>query len=126
MGRQHVFVVNGSPDFLNLMRELLQEERYNVTTTNYVPLTFYQVAVLHPSVLVVDLTIGARAGWNLLAALRDGALTRGIPVIVVSTDPRLLARAQREQVPGDTRRYLVKPFDLDDLLTTIRELIGVA
>ncbi len=125
-GRQHVFVVNGSPDFLNLMRELLQEEHYNVTTTNYVPQTFDQVAVLHPSLLVVDLEIGVRAGWDLLAALRDGALTRGIPVIVVSTDHRLLERAEREQVPGNTRRYVVKPFDLEVLLTTIRELIGVA
>ncbi len=126
MGRQHVFVVNGSPDFLNLMRELLQDERYNVTTTNFVPQTFDQVAALQPSVLVVDLEIGIRAGWDLLAALRDGALTRGIPVIVVSTDPDLLERAEREQVVGDTRRYVVKPFDLDEILAAIRDLIGVA
>ncbi len=126
MGRQHVFIVNGSPEFLNLMRELLQEEQYNVTTTNYVPETFDQVAALRPSLLVVDLESGVRAGWDLLAALRDGALTRGIPVIVVSTDPRLLEQAEREQVAGDTRRYLVKPFDLDEILATIRTLIGPA
>ncbi len=126
MGRQHVFVVNGSPDFLNLMRELLQDERYNVTTTNFVPQTFDQVAALQPSVLVVDLEIGVRAGWDLLAAQRDGGLTRGIPVIVVSTDPDLLERAEREQVVGDTRRSVVKPFDLDEILAAIRDLIGVA
>jgi response regulator RpfG family c-di-GMP phosphodiesterase len=33
MKRQHVFVINGSPDFLDIMRELLQDEAYNVTTT---------------------------------------------------------------------------------------------
>ncbi len=126
MERQHVFVVNGSPEFLNVMRELLQEERYNVTTTNYVPQTFDQVAALQPSLLVVDLAVGVRAGWDLLAALRDGALTRGIPVLVVSTDRRLLERAEQEQVAGDTRRYLVKPFDLDEILATIRTLIGPA
>ena len=124
--RQHIFIVNGAPDFLNLMRELLQEERYNVTTTNYVPQTFDQVAALHPSLLVVDLEIGVRAGWDLLASLRDDALTRGLPVIVVSTDHRLLERAKREHVYGSTRRYVVKPFDLDEILTTIRELIGAA
>jgi len=124
--RQHVFVVNGSPDFLNLMRELLQEEHYNVTTTNYVPETFDQVVALHPSLLVVDLEVGVRAGWDLLVALRDGALTHGIPVLVVSTDRRLLERAEREQVAGDARRYLVKPFDLEEILATIRTLIGAA
>jgi hypothetical protein len=32
--RHHVFVVNGSPDFLTLARHLLQEEHYRVTTTS--------------------------------------------------------------------------------------------
>jgi hypothetical protein len=42
MRRQHIFVVNGSVEFLDVVRELLQEERYNVTTTNFVPRTFHQ------------------------------------------------------------------------------------
>ena len=37
MARQHVYVVNGSPGFLEVVRELLQDEHYNVTTTNFVP-----------------------------------------------------------------------------------------
>ena len=37
MHRQHIFVVNGSADFLDVVRELLQDEHYNVTTTDFVP-----------------------------------------------------------------------------------------
>jgi hypothetical protein len=37
MRRQHIFVVNGSAEFLDVVRELLQDEHYNVTTTNFVP-----------------------------------------------------------------------------------------
>jgi hypothetical protein len=41
--RKHVFAVNGSLAFLNVVRELFQEEAYNVTTTtNYVPNSFAQ------------------------------------------------------------------------------------
>ena len=49
MARQHIFAVNGSPDFLDLLRELLQDERYNVTTTNFVPATFAQIDALQPA-----------------------------------------------------------------------------
>ena len=46
--RKHIFAINGSPDFLNVIRDLFQEEDYNVTTTNYVPTSFEQIAALTP------------------------------------------------------------------------------
>jgi two-component system sensor histidine kinase/response regulator len=126
MQRQHVFVVNGAPDFLDLMRVLLQDERYNVTTTNFVPHTFEQVVATAPSLLIVDLAVGEEAGWALLAELRRGAATAKIPVIVVSTTPRLLEQAKAEHAAGDEDCYLLKPFDLDELLGMVERLIGTA
>jgi CheY-like chemotaxis protein len=38
--RQHIFVVSGASEFLDIVRELLESEEYNVTTTNFVPKTF--------------------------------------------------------------------------------------
>jgi CheY-like chemotaxis protein len=63
--RKHVFVVNGASEFLNLMRKLFQSERYNVTTTNFVPNSFGQIAGLQPDVLIIDLAQGRQAGWDL-------------------------------------------------------------
>lgn len=126
MDRPHVFVINSDPSFLDLVRELLQEERYNVTTTNLVPRTFDQIAALRPSVLVVDLAFGQRAGWELLERLQDAAVTRLIPVMVVSTDARLLAEAdaQRQRYGGGL--FLAKPFDIEEMLRGIRLLTGEA
>jgi hypothetical protein len=61
-GRKHVLAINGSPEFLNIVRELFQEEAYNVTTTNYVPTSFDQIAALQPDVLLVDVAVGRHAG----------------------------------------------------------------
>jgi DNA-binding response OmpR family regulator len=63
---------------------------------------------------------------DLLVRLRAGASTRNIPVLLVSTRPDLLeeARERHEEFGGD--QYLVKPFDLDDLLDLIGEMIGHA
>jgi CheY-like chemotaxis protein len=67
--RKHIFAINGSPDFLNIVRELFQEEAYNVTTTNFVPTSFDQIAMAQPDALIVDVVVGERAGWDLLEQL---------------------------------------------------------
>ncbi len=126
MGRKHIFVVNGAPDFLNFVRELFQEENCNVTTTNYVPHTFDQVAVLAPDLLVIDIVVGVQAGWDLLERLQDAAGTRGIPVIVTSTDPKLLDRVEAESARSGSQRLVAKPFDINALLRAVDELIGGA
>jgi DNA-binding response OmpR family regulator len=126
MQRQHVFVVNGSVEFLDVVRELLQDEHYNVTTTNFVPRTFQQIETARPSVLVVDLCHGEEAGWDLLTELRQEAATQQIPVILVSTSKHYLERAKAEHALWGGDRYLLKPFDLEELLRMIQELIGEA
>ena len=124
--RQHIFAINGSPDFLNVIRDLFQDEAYNVTTTNFVPNSFDQIAALHPDALIVDIVIGQQAGWELLERLNTEAATTGIPVLVVSTDPGLLETAQEHAARYGENRYLIKPFGLDEILAHIREMIGEA
>ena len=126
MGRQHIFVVNGSPDFLDVARELLQEEHYNVTTTNFVPQSFDQIAALNPALVILDLAVGVRAGGGLLERPAPAARLRDIPTIVVSTNPRYLKSVQADPAGSGAPRVLRKPFDLDDLLRAVDQLIGPA
>ena len=124
--RRHVFAINASPEFLNIVRELFQEEGYNVTTTNFAPNSFAQIEALQPDALIIDIAIGQDAGWDLLEQLDADADTAGIPALVVSTDPRLLARAEAHAARYGTHRFLAKPLDLDAMLHAIREMIGEA
>jgi CheY-like chemotaxis protein len=125
-GRKHIFAINGAPEFLNLVRDLFQEEDYNVTTTNFVPNSFDQIVALQPDALIVDIVIGQSAGWELLERLHQGAATTGIPELVLSTSPQLLLKAKEQAERYGNHRYLDKPFSLDDLLTHILDLIGQA
>jgi CheY-like chemotaxis protein len=124
--RPHVFAINASPEFLNVVRELFQDEGYNVTTTNFAPNSFAQIEALQPDALIIDIAIGQDAGWDLLEQLGADADTAGIPALVVSTDSRLLARAEAHAARYGTHRYLAKPLDLDAMLHAIREMIGEA
>jgi CheY-like chemotaxis protein len=124
--RKHIFAVNGDPYFLELIRELLQEEKFNVTTTNFVPRTFDQIEALQPDLIIVDLAIGEQAGWDLLERLQEEAVTREIPTVVTSTDPRFLDIARRNQARYGVGRYIAKPLNLAELREAIEDLIGTA
>jgi DNA-binding response OmpR family regulator len=124
--RKHIFAINGAPEFLNLVRELFQEEGYNVTTTNYVPKSFNQIAALQPDALIVDVVVGEQAGWELLERLHTEAETTGLPVLIVSTNPLLLEQAKEQADRYGAHRYLGKPFHLDEILSAIQAMIGDA
>ena len=126
MNRKHIFCINGASDFLDFVRALFEDEDYNVTTTNFVPNTFDQVLTVQPSMLIIDLEVGRRAGFDLLERLRHEAHTRQIPVMIVSTDQQLL-----DEVHVDPERYggqvfLGKPFDIQEMLERVQALIGTA
>ena len=122
--RPHIFVVHGSPDVLAVVQRLLLDEQYRVTVTNVLPDTFDQIAVLQPTVLVIDLALGERVGWALLEQLHAEAATRHLPVLVTSADGRLLERAQLDFARYGGQAFLARPMDLEDLLADVRSLIG--
>ncbi len=109
-----------------MIRDLLQEERFNVTTTNFLPQTYAQIEASMPSLLIVDIAVGEKAGWDLLAELREVATTPHIPILLVSTSPALLERAKAERAVPSGSHYLTKPFDLDDLLAMVIDIVGEA
>jgi CheY-like chemotaxis protein len=122
--RKHVFAINTSPEFLNIVRELFQEEGYHVTTTNFTPNSFKQIEALQPDALIIDIAMGQDAGWELLEQLDADADTAGIPALILSTDPRLLARAEAHAARYGAHRFLAKPLDLEAMLQAIEEMIG--
>jgi CheY-like chemotaxis protein len=84
------------------------------------------IATARLDALTVDVVVGELAGWELLENLHASTATNDLPVLVLSKSPRLLAKAQEQAERYGTHRYLDKPFDLDALLTHIREKVGEA
>src|SRR5215216_3212745 len=95
--RKHVFAVNSSPDFLLIVRELLEEEGYAVTTSTFESNVFTQIVMRQPDALLIDVAVGETAGWDLLRRLHTEAATTEIPVLVTSTSSALLEQAREQE-----------------------------
>ena len=125
--RTHIFAVNSSPDFLLIIRELLEEEGYAVTTSDFEPNVFTRIVMRQPDALIIDVAVGETAGWELLERLHAEPATTGIPVLVTSTSAALLKQAHEQAARyGSHRPFLTKPMDLGELLVTVRQMTGDA
>jgi GAF domain-containing protein/DNA-binding response OmpR family regulator len=75
---------------------------------------------LRPAVITLDLMMPERDGWSALRDLKSAPDTRDVPVIIISAlDYTEIGLSQ------GAAEYLVKPFDPDQLLATLRRIGGV-
>jgi len=123
--RARVAVINDDTAFLDLMRDLLeQEEDYEVLICKEWNNAYQFVLDQQPDLVIQDIRIGGEEhGWTILNLLTLDPRTRPIPIIVCSAAIQSLHEHQ-DWLSQYAIRALPKPFDLDTLLTSIQEMIA--
>jgi len=113
-----VLVVEDEPRLLANLARALREEGYAVDTAAAGDDGLFKAESCDYDVIVLDVMLPALDGWAVLERLRKKKST---PVLMLTARD-----APRDRVHGlDTGAddYLVKPFDLPELLARIRALI---
>lgn len=75
-----------------------------------------------PRLVLLDLKLPGKGGFELLAWIRDGARTRCLPVVIFSSssEPEDIAKAYAL----GANSYIVKPAGFDALQETVRRICG--
>ena len=113
-----ILVVEDEPDLLASLAQALREEGYAVDTAADGEEGLYKAEATDYDALVLDIMLPKLDGWGLLQRLRK---TKETPVLMLTARD-----ASRDRVRGlDTGAddYVVKPFDLPELLARLRALI---
>jgi CheY-like chemotaxis protein len=126
-GRARIAVINDDTVFLELMRDLLENEaQYDVSICKEWDNAYQFVKDEQPDLIIQDIRIGGEEhGWTILNVLTLDPQTRRIPMIVCSAAISSLHEHQ-EMLTRFGIRALPKPFDLDALLETISETLAAA
>ena len=120
-----IAVINDDRAFLALMTDVFTGEGYAVTTGMLAGDAHALIVRVHPDVVMLDVRMDTPdAGLTLLHDLRADAATAAIPVLLCSADARFL-RAHEGELCALGADTLVKPFDLNDLLVAIAELLRI-
>lgn len=99
--------------------ERLGQEGYSATLARTGEDGFFRLTTESFDLLVLDLGLPGRDGMEILAALRKR--NRECPVLILSSRDEIDARVRGLQAGADD--YLVKPFDVAELLARIQALL---
>jgi signal transduction histidine kinase/CheY-like chemotaxis protein len=114
-----ILVIEDNTDLASIMRTMLDAAGYRVALAHDGPSGLEQARRLQPAAIMLDVILPRANGWEVLQQLKHDPRTAGIPVIVVS----ILEQHRLGLMLGATE-YLVKPFDRDRLVNTLRNLTG--
>jgi len=80
-----------------------------------------RVTTEQPDVLLLDIVMPKRNGYELLRALKRNQQTRSMPIVLVSSKNQESDRVWGKRQGADD--YLTKPFTSDQLLTTVGRFV---
>lgn len=113
-----LLIIEDEPDLLSGLSRALRRTGYSVDTAADGDEGLFRALEIDYDAIVLDVMLPHLDGWAVLARLREKKST---PVIMLTARD-----ATRDRVRGfDTGAddYLVKPFELDELLARLRALI---
>lgn len=112
-----VMVVDDAYSELKLMESILRGAGHHVVTLISGDALEDKVAAEQPDVLLLDIVMPRRNGYELLRALRRNEPTRTLPVVLVSSKSQETDRAWGRRQGADD--HLAKPFTPEQLLSMV-------
>jgi len=116
---RHVLVLEDDPDVREVITVMLEDSGGVVTATGTVAAALSALEVVQPDVLLSDLSLPGRDGYDFIRSVRelDAAHGGSIPAIALTA---YASTEDRERViAAGFQKYLAKPIDLPELLAAI-------
>jgi two-component system OmpR family response regulator len=113
-----VLVVEDEPELLQGLARALREDGYAVDEALDGDEGLFKAQSWDYDAIVLDLMLPGKDGWQVLAGLRR---QRKTPVLILTARDAVADRVRGLDTGADD--YLVKPFDLAELLARLRALI---
>ena len=111
-------IIEDEVDLLTSLAQALREEGYAVDTADNGPDGLFNAEGIDYDAIILDVMLPGMDGWEILRHLRA---SRKTPVLMLTA--RDQTRDRVRGLDGGADDYLVKPFDLDELLARLRALI---
>lgn len=118
--RQRILVVDDDEHIRKSLAQYLEMEEFDVDVASSGPEALSRAGRQAPDLVLLDIMMPGMDGFEVVEKLRQESATSQVPIIL------LTARGQDTDVIKGYQlgvsSYLTKPFNLDELVDTIREV----
>lgn len=119
---KRILIVDDEEDIVNLVRMILEDAGYSVASLTDGRDVVQRVASDHFDLILLDIMMPFLSGWEVLEAMRSREETRNIPIALLTA--RASPREDNQPHPTDYCDYITKPFEPDDLLRRIHQILS--
>lgn len=117
-----ILIVDDSPAEVRLMQSLLDRAGYSSVAIHDPTRLEQMIDLEHPSLILLDVVMPQRNGFQVCRELKGHADYARIPVVLVTSKSTESDKFWGKQQGADG--YVVKPFSGDDLVGAVNRLIG--
>lgn len=118
---QTVLVIEDDDMIRECLTEILQHAGYRAVEAAGGREGLDQLAAAAPDLVLCDFHMPGLTGFDVLKALRAEPATRGVPLVVITADSAAAVRDRARHLGA--AGMLLKPFDAEQLLSTVRNLL---
>ncbi|MEL7105114.1 MAG: response regulator [Pseudomonadota bacterium] len=115
-----VLIIEDEPNIIEAVRFILSRDGWAVDTHSDGATALDAVARRRPDLIILDVMLPNRSGYDILADLRAAPATQAIPVLMLTARGQSMDRELALKVGAD--RFMTKPFSNAEVLDTVREL----
>lgn len=117
VAKKKVVCIDDDFNAQRLYKQYLEEHGFKVISFDGREEILSKITEIMPEVILLDIMLPYRDGWEILADLKDSPSTRKIPVIMISL---LSEKNLAYQMRAD--EYLIKPVTQEELIETINRI----
>ena len=117
-----IMVVDDEPDILSTVGQMLELSGYEVikATDGKDCLNKLHTLPINPDLIVLDIMMPEFSGWDVAAKLKENSKWKGIPIVFLTAKGDAMSIGMGGLTAVD---YIVKPFDVKDLIFRIKKIL---
>lgn len=116
-----ILIVEDDQPIAQLMREVLEDEGYQITVARTGHEGLHQLAQATPALVLCDVMLPELDGWHFCREMQAQPAYQHVPIVLTSA-------ASIVDPPGDCQytMFLPKPFTVETIIATVRIVLGEA
>jgi len=116
-----ILVIDDEANIVRLVRDYLEQAGYRVLTASNAETGLHTLRVEAPDLLVLDLGLPDRDGWDLTRLIRSDRMLANIPIIMLTARVEESDRIIGLELGADD--YITKPFNPREVVARVRAVL---